>query len=52
VGQALIGVGVLVMLAANLVGFMHVLFYVAFYLGMAMVPAGAILLVMRNRRPA
>jgi hypothetical protein len=49
--QALIGAGLLLMLAATLVGFVSLLFYLAFYIGAAMVPAGLAWILARNRAP-
>jgi hypothetical protein len=49
--QALIGAGVLLMLAATVLGFISLWFYVAFYTGAAMVPVGLAWLVARSRAP-
>lgn len=49
--QALIGAGLLVMLAATVLGFMSLLFYLAFYIGAAMIPVGLAWLMARSRAP-
>lgn len=49
--QALVGVGILFMLAATVVGFASVFFYVVFYTGLAMVPVGLAWLAARSYAP-
>ena len=41
-GQGLIGLGILMMLAADLVGFLRLFFYIVFSLGAAAVVAGVL----------
>ncbi len=49
VGQGLIGLGILTMLAANLIGFVPIIFYIGFYSGVAVAGAGVAWLIATSR---